>query len=59
MAPLWRANLHVHVCFVMDRVESQVDAPFSLETVIALCILLGSLSVSNLAVIKLLRCRIV
>ena len=28
-APLWRVN----PCFMMGRVESQVDAPFSLEAV--------------------------
>ena len=50
-APLWRAK----PCSAMGRVESQLDAPFSLEAVIALCILLGSLSASTLAVVRLLR----
>ena len=42
-APLWRAK----PCSAMGRVESQLDAPFSLEAVIALCILLGSLFAST------------
>ena len=39
-APLWRANL----CSAIGRVESQLEAPFSADTVIALFKLLGRLS---------------
>ena len=44
-APLWRAN----PCSAMGRVASQLDAPFSFETCIALFMLLGSLSSSSAA----------
>ena len=42
-APLWRAN----PCSSMGKVESQLEAPFSAETVKAFWRLLGSLSLSS------------
>ena len=46
-APLWRAN----PCSSMGKVESQLEAPFSADTVNALWRLLGSLSLSSEAAI--------
>ena len=46
-APLWRAN----PCSSMGKVESQLEAPFSADTVNALWRLLGSLSFSSEAAV--------
>ena len=46
-APLWRAN----PCSSMGKVESQLEAPFSAETVKAFWRLLGSLSLSSEAAV--------
>ena len=46
-APLWRVN----PCSSMGKVESQLEAPFSAETVKAFWRLLGSLSLSSEAAV--------
>ena len=46
-APLWRAN----PCSSIGKVESQLEAPFSAETVKAFWRLLGSLSLSSEAAV--------
>ena len=41
--PLWRAN----PCSAIGKVDSQLEAPFSLETLRALCRVVGSLPISS------------
>ena len=54
-APLWRAN----PCSAIGKVDSQLEAPFSLETLRALCRLVGSLPISSDALCASCSWRIV